>query len=69
MINLQIQGIEDLVAFVAIIKGKDLDTEEIQKITAAVNKDTNSLREAVDSQGGLTSAKPSARRFEGGSNS
>jgi len=50
MFKLVITSIEEFVAFTRIIKGEDLDLKEISDITKELNKSTEQLKEAVESQ-------------------
>jgi len=61
MINLQIQGIEDLVAFVAIIKGETIDFVKLRQFQTDLTKSSDSLKQAVvnSQSGGVSNAKSS----------
>lgn len=48
MFEIKISGIDDFMAFVAIIRGEDL--EELKKVTKELNKSTNDLIKAEDAQ-------------------
>jgi hypothetical protein len=50
MIKIEITTIEDLVAFARVIKGEDLDINEIKNLTTTINKDVIALDEAVKNQ-------------------
>jgi len=48
--KLEICGIEDLVSFVSLIRGEQIDTELLKKLTKTVNESTDKLEEAISSQ-------------------
>lgn len=50
MIKVEIEGITDLMAFVAIIKGEELDLEKLKFVTKELKKATNVLLEAEATQ-------------------
>lgn len=49
-IQLDFKSIEEFIQFVEIIRGKEIDTHELKKITKAISKSDDSLEEAVSSQ-------------------
>lgn len=50
MIKIEITTVADLVAFVNIIRGENLDAEEINKLTSIINRDTENLKTAVEGE-------------------
>jgi hypothetical protein len=50
MIKIEINGVQDLIAFVSIIRGKDLNAEEIAKLTTIINTNSDVLSNAVQTQ-------------------
>lgn len=56
-INIQIQGIEDLIFFVSIIKGEPIDLEKLRKLTVELNASSKNLEQAVQQQGVDNAAK------------
>ena len=58
-INIQIQGIEDLIAFVAIVKGEEITAAKIRSLISDLNTSSNKLEEAVRKQGEKSAAKDS----------
>jgi hypothetical protein len=59
MLRIEIDGIENLIAFVKIIRGEDLDTDALKAITDTITKNTDALKKAVQTQG-ETDAKSSS---------
>lgn len=58
MINIQIQGIEDLMAFASIIKGEEVDLAKLRQFQVDLTKSSSVLRQAVvNSQGDVKDAK------------
>jgi hypothetical protein len=51
MLRIEIDGIENLIAFVKIIRGEDLDTDALKAITDTITKNTDALKKAVQTQG------------------
>jgi hypothetical protein len=48
MFKLEITNIHDFLLFVNIIRGKDLDAEEVARLTAQLNKSSDNLQKAVN---------------------
>lgn len=59
MINIQIQGIEDLMAFASIIKGEEVDLAKLRQFQVDLTKSSSVLRQAVvnSQQGDVKDAK------------
>lgn len=47
---IQLDGVEELIMFVAIIRNEDIDSDKIKKLTKDLNKSTDKLEDAVESQ-------------------
>ncbi len=60
MFKLEITSLSEFILFVKFIKGEDLTEEELQKITATIQMDTEKLKKAVESQRGEKNAKSSS---------
>jgi len=50
MFELRITSIEDFMAFVAVIKGENLDMQKLKAFTKELNKDSSILIEAENAQ-------------------
>ncbi len=50
MIRVEFDTIEDLVAFIAVIRGEEFDVQKIRELTKELNKDTSVLIEAEKKQ-------------------
>lgn len=46
--HFEINSFEDFVSFVALIKGKEIDLDEIKNLTSKLNVADNALEEAID---------------------
>lgn len=51
MLRIEIIGIEDFLAFVAIIRNEELDVDKIKKLTKELNSSTDKLIEAEKKDG------------------
>jgi len=56
--ELRITSLHEFLTLVRVIRGQDLNDEDIQKLTQIITKDTESLKKAIDSQTGEKDAKP-----------
>lgn len=46
LIRIEIIGLDDLMAFVSIVRGRDVDVEQIRKVTRELDKSANALIKA-----------------------
>lgn len=62
MLRIEITTIQDLMAFVSIVRGKDMNIDEIKQLTSIIDKNTTLLEDAVkqQQQQGGNIDKPSA---------
>lgn len=60
MIRIEINSIEDLIAFVEIIKGKPVDLSSLKGLKDKLDTSTDALAEAVKDQGEITNGSTGA---------
>lgn len=53
MFEIKISGIDDFMAFVAIIRGEELDFQKLKKFTKELNKDSDALIKAENENKGV----------------
>jgi len=51
--HFEINCFEDFVSFIAIIRGKEIDLDEIKKLTSQINKDDKTLQTAINKNKGV----------------
>jgi len=51
--HLELNSIEDFIAFVMILRGKELDLKEIQHLSNILGSERDKLRDAVNSEKGV----------------